>query len=68
LKVKALDNFSYYRYIALKDSGLTIEQFRALQQGGAVDIDKKIYDANKNILEAVKTSRDDSLKEVKDGN
>lgn len=62
MKVKATDNFDYYRYAALEKHRLTYEQFRALQQGRMIDIDKKIYDANKHILEVVKTP-----KEVKHG-
>lgn len=68
MKVKATDNFDYYRYIALKHYGLTVEQFRALQRGDIVDIDKKLYDENKSIFEVVKTSKKDLPKEVKHGN
>ena len=61
MKVKATDKFNYYRLIALR--GLSVEDFRALQQGKTVDVNKEFYTENKHILEVVKTS-----KEVKHGN
>ena len=52
MRVKAKDNFSYYRLKVL--NGLSVEDFRALQQGKTVDIDKEIYGKNKHIFESVK--------------
>ena len=61
MKVKATNDFSYYRLQVLE--GLTVEQFRALQQGDVVDIDKKVYENNKHIFEVKQPPK----KEVKDG-
>jgi hypothetical protein len=68
LKVKASKDFEYYRLAVLKvpvkdkvnvyECELSVEDFRALQDGKAVDIDKKLYDMYKNVFEVVKTSKE----------
>ena len=60
MRVKATNDFSYYRLAVL--DGLSVEDFRALQQGKTVEISKEFYGNNKHILEVIKTS-----KGVKDG-
>jgi len=60
VKVKATNDFSDYRLITL--DGLSVEDFRALQQGGTVDVSKELYESNKHIFEVIKAS-----KGVKDG-
>ena len=60
MKVKATDKFKDHRLITL--DGLSIEDFRALQQGKTVDVNKELYNNNKYIFEVVKAS-----KGVKDG-
>lgn len=62
MKVKAKDNFNYYRLIALH--GLTVEDFRALQEGKTVDLTKEVYSKNKHVLEVGKPPK----KEVTNGN
>ena len=64
MKVKGTNEFSYYRLMCI--DGLSYDNFRALQQGEVVDIDKKVYEANKNIFELVE--KPPKKKEVKDGN
>jgi hypothetical protein len=68
LKVKASKDFEYYRLAVLKvpvkdkvnvyECELSVEDFRALQDGKTVDIDKKLYDMYKNVFEVVKTSKE----------
>jgi hypothetical protein len=71
LKVKATNDFSYYRLMCLH--GLSIEDFRALQRGETVDLTKELYDKNKHVLEVVIDSKeikprtDEIPKGVKDG-
>ena len=60
MKVKATDKFNNHRLITLE--GLSLEDFRALQQGKTVDVNKDLYESNKYIFEVVKAS-----KGVKDG-
>ena len=60
MKVKATNDFSYYRLMCL--DGLSVEDFRALQQGKTIDMTKELYDNNKHVLEVIKAS-----KGVKDG-
>ena len=52
MKVKATEDFSYYRLAVL--SGLSVEDFRALQEGKTVDLTKEFYENHKHILEVVK--------------
>ena len=61
MKVKATNDFNFYRLQCLE--GITYEQFRELQQGKVVDVDKKVYENNKHIFEVVGPPK----KEVKDG-
>jgi len=67
LKVKATDNFSYYRLVTL--DGLSVDDFRALQRGETVEITKELYNSNKYIFEVVKTSGKEvnTLKEANNG-
>lgn len=66
MKVKATNDFNYYRLVTL--DGLSVEDFRALQQGKTVDLTKEFYSNNKHILEVVVGSKElKTSKGVKDG-
>jgi len=61
VKVKANDDFGYWRLMTLH--GLTVEEFRSLQQGKTVDLTKEVYTKNKHVLEVITPPK----KEDKDG-
>ena len=65
MKVKASNDFSYYRLNVLnRDNGnLSVEDIRALQQGKSVEVTKEFYNSNKHILEVVEPPK----KGVKNG-
>jgi hypothetical protein len=65
VKVKASNDFKDYRLNVLNrdDGNLSIEDFRALQQGGTVEVTKEFYHSNKHILEVIEPPK----KGVKDG-
>lgn len=72
MKVKATKDFQFYRLAVMKVSGdgpntfkveMSHDEFRALQRGEAVDIDKQLVDRYKNCFEIVKSLK----KEMKDG-
>lgn len=62
MKVKAGATFSYYRLMCI--DGLTYDNFRALQRGETVDIDKDLYEANRHIFIPVEDKKPPK-KEVK---
>jgi hypothetical protein len=76
MKVKATNDFQYYRCSVLRvpkkdgepfeyECELSVEDFRKLQQGGVVDIDKKLYDRYKNVFEVIEPPK--KAKEVNNG-
>ena len=58
LKISKKDKVNEY------ECELSIEDFRALQEGLTVDIDKKIYDKYKHCFEVAKVSKEITSKEV----
>ncbi len=62
MKVKATNDFNYYRLKVLAAKGLSVEEFEALQQGKVVEVDDDFYEENKHILEKEKPHK---KKEVK---
>jgi len=66
MRVKATNDFSYYRLMCL--DGLSVEDFRALQEGKTIDMTKELYDKNKHLLEVVVGSKKlNASKGVKNG-
>ena len=63
MKVKATKDFHFYRLAVMKVPDnkpntfkveMSVEDFRALQRGEAVDIDKRLVDKYSNCFEVVK--------------